>query len=388
MNRFFLFFCFSSFFLRIESLKLKIKEQQKDPQNLSTFLILNLSNNLLETPKWENQWTIGNGRFGGLIGGSTTGDIIPLSLSDFYTIEGKQNKKTSQGENTGQSKYKQFKSSRELLITGNFQESQSKLSSLISQTSLGMFQYICDLLLIFSSSSITSTITPPQQQQQQTYQAKKSQVIGREKIWKDFNQLLNIKSFGKVLQSTNSLDVKLGITKQIIISQPIKSISTNLNLKLDLISHYVHSRAWYASSIDDVIVGKLKCRTKCNSQNTENYLGDNCLHFGLRLSRHTNKNGLLMSETGWNIQPWSEVVNKYHFEEGSDNQNKNNEQNFGAKKIRYDKIIALDLSLQSSFDIYHSGAEMCAVIMCLTSSSKGNDQSGIYFSFHTFPIFY
>lgn len=350
-----------------EKKKLNLKENEFFPS-----LILSLPDNLLDG-KWLNQWTIGNGKFGSLVGGSISGDIIPLSIADFYVIEGykKQQNKINQV-----SKDQQFKKARDSLILGNFKDAQSSLSSLTSQTPLGMFQYICDLMFIVNPIPILLA-TSSTSSSSQFNQNRRSQAIGRDKIWKDFNQLFTTQSFGKSLQSTNTLDVKFGIVKQIFISQPLKSIP-NLNTNLPISSHYTYSRAWYASSVDDVIVGKFKCRPKYPSQNittTTSLINDNCLHFGLKLNRHMNRNGLLMPETGWNIQTFSNIINKYQL----DKSNPQNERKFDTKTISNEQIIAIDLSLQSTPDIHHSGAEMCAIVICTSSSLNENDQStGIY----------
>lgn len=165
--------------------------------------------------QWNEQFPIGNGKFGGLVGGTTESEIIPISISGLYTRSVKSslpnneiseqiqqidsvlqlignhpqvmqtsenlqkqklellqrqkkleiaNKKklensTNQVSDEPSVKYEAFIAARQALQQGQIQEGNQIIAGMRdekSQPNYGMFEYISDLTFLFSSSKIYS----------------------------------------------------------------------------------------------------------------------------------------------------------------------------------------------------------------------------------------
>jgi hypothetical protein len=317
--------------------------------------------------KWLDQWPIGNGKFGALVGGSIQGDIIPLSVAGLYTVT-----RSSAPQQDPIFLHQQFQQSREALLAGDFQESQKKFSSLISKSPLGMFQYLGDISLVFSPRPLylmDSVRTIPARG------IKERKVeVGRRKVWNLHQNLFKysnpkenkMNNFQKIQFQNHALDTKNGIMKSIFhTSSPgnneIRNISTNS-----------YSRVWYASAVDDVIVGKLQCRFDDQHSSTSSSSKDifrNCLHYSLRYGRHVNKKEDMMPESGWDLRRYS-----------SSNSGilSGNEIMFGNLKIPKKNIYSFHASLTPSPPVHHRDVELCGVVICLPPSiSSSENPSGL-----------
>ena len=146
---------------------------------------------------WIDQWPIGNGRVGALVGGSLFAEVVPLSIAGFYTVPSTQphsegshpggdrrrhyrRKTDSQSSPFGASGKGQseegsdsrafllFQKSRAQLLKGDVRSSTSLLGEAMDREPLGRFEYVCDLLLMYFPSpplptaSTWSDISQPQ----------------------------------------------------------------------------------------------------------------------------------------------------------------------------------------------------------------------------------
>jgi PAN domain len=102
---------------------------------------------------WTGQWPIGSGSMGALVGGSSTSEVIPLSISGLYVTEknalGAKAPVDATVKIAPRSKLDAFKSAREALKRGNVTGALHDLAQL-EDSGLGMFEYAGDLVLRFS----------------------------------------------------------------------------------------------------------------------------------------------------------------------------------------------------------------------------------------------
>jgi hypothetical protein len=372
-----------SFFFSLTTLTMSLALEKGERQYSPTIISMTPSDNLL-TEKWLDQWPIGNGKFGGLVGGSVQGDIIPLSMAGFYVPEGKPGP-----QRDPKFLHQQFRQSRQALVDGNFQESQKKMSDLVSRSPLGMFQYIGDLSLLFSPSPLLLKQSKPQ--------PVSAAGLGRTKIWNLHTDLLTNDHQGKLTLgksqfSRQTLDTKNGIVKSLFSSQEdggrsgdgMEKKEERLKDNTRLIMYT--SRTWYASAIDDVLVGKFQCRsddgplhfntldgTNSDPMKLNKEAVQNCLHFSFRFSRTVNKNEDLMPDLNWKIEPYTNA----HTSEGD-------ELLFGKMKISSKSVFAFHASLTPSSS--HKEVELSGAIICLsdplsststtTLRSSKNDREG------------
>ena len=118
---------------------------------------------------WTNQWPIGNGLFGAMVGGGDlSSDVIPLSIAGLFT----RRTPTPPGPTTTTNNnniYVQanpqpsplsssvFYEARELLKQDHITNATRLMSSLQEHTPLGRFEYISDLFLIYAPNAISMT---------------------------------------------------------------------------------------------------------------------------------------------------------------------------------------------------------------------------------------
>jgi hypothetical protein len=102
---------------------------------------------------WLQQWPIGTGRFGGMVGGTIEEEIIPLTIADYY-VSRKMNVKDQHGRYE-MKRVEAFHKAREALKNGNVNDADKHISTMRRRHGLGMFQYIGDLALFFSPSRLS-----------------------------------------------------------------------------------------------------------------------------------------------------------------------------------------------------------------------------------------
>ena len=201
---------------------------------------------------WAQQWPIGNGRFGALIGGSISNERIPISMAGFVVKNVIPSEPSAQSEGVDTTtEGKVFKEARELFEKGLIKMATSKLNELV-KPGLGMFQYLYDLKLSYKAAGQVS--------------------------------------FGPLLLSDGILDIRNGIAYSTFLEQcepTIRNeavashgsnhekgkskiskakkrnnskIKPNKNQRKFASALRFHQREWFASEVDQVMVGYLTCR--------------------------------------------------------------------------------------------------------------------------------
>jgi hypothetical protein len=356
----------SALIFLLKSITVDSADNDRNIQSQSSEIISLTSSEQLLSRKWLDQWPIGNGKFGALVGGSIQGDIIPLSVAGLYSVT----QPSSFKQQDPNILHKQFHESRQALLSGNFQEAQ-KISSLISKSPLGMFQYFGDLTLTFSPFPLhpkdvtTAKITAPPQE------------AGRKKIWNLHQNIFKAQHYFSLMKmqfQNHALDTKNGIMKSIFrtAAPPLTRPSASVSESPRNSSTNSYTRVWYASAVDDVMVGKFQCRSQGSGDDDQrpsssSSLLKNCLHFSLRFGRHINKKEDLMPESGWDLRRYSSAsASSSGFFSG-------NEISFGNSKIPMRNIYSFHASLTPSPPVYHPDTELCGVVICLPPFSSSSD---------------
>eukprot|EP01041_Mallomonas_annulata_P002018 gene2018-3917_t len=128
-----------------------IKEKEVSLNSNSNSMLLRTSRTTLD---WTQQWPIGTGNFGALIGGTFDEEVIPLTIADLY-ITNNNNNNNNNNNIKNKKEYKEiFKKARKDLINKNFESAERTIDLLKMNNELGMFQYAADLLLFFSMKNI------------------------------------------------------------------------------------------------------------------------------------------------------------------------------------------------------------------------------------------
>ncbi len=273
------------------------------------------------TGNWEEQWPIGNGKFGAFIHGNIQFEVNPFSVHDFFVL--KPPSPPSPDADGIQinldSKEKYFQQARKEYLNGHFQKSEKIISGFQRLHSLGMFQYLFDFAFLFSKfplgfPSISANSNQPQLRKRNpdfypfmNFHGRRNRI---ERIRHFVKQLIpnptlppssdpqqnshqptHFHPFNHILESQSHLDMKSGITfasylHRRYLNDAITTDAANLggapsgNITLDYIDEY-HHREWLASAADDMILGKLRCK----ELSQENIKEDGCLNVAFEVSR-------------------------------------------------------------------------------------------------------
>ncbi len=101
---------------------------------------------------WLQQWPIGTGEIGAMIGGLLESEIIPVSIAGLFSHK----TRTSKNIPKPISRPELYKEARLAILRGSVGEAQSYISRMEESTGIGTFEYVADLVLLFSSDPITS----------------------------------------------------------------------------------------------------------------------------------------------------------------------------------------------------------------------------------------
>ena len=104
---------------------------------------------------WIDQWPIGAGRLGALVGGTSGGDVIPLAMSDFYVLARDAMRKMLVKRHNQESHvalHDAYMQTRNSMAKGDFQAAEKQASGL-PRGVMGRFEYMADLVLVFAPSS-------------------------------------------------------------------------------------------------------------------------------------------------------------------------------------------------------------------------------------------
>ncbi len=274
--------------------------------------ILKSSDHTLE---WIDQRPIGSGRIGALVGGTLTSEVIPLSMEGFFVIRGYSGEQDSSGISAN------FQSSRDFFTKGDLSNAQEKLHGLQkSQPPLGTFQYISDLTFIYSSYPLVA-----RHGALDLVQGSKGGLVAA--LTKMFTLSDNTNhGFGPIERSYNDLNTKTGVA------------TTQFMVDDEDGVHRTHRRVWFASVVDNLIVGKVECIS--NKKETKG-----CLHTALRVSRLMGGLTEMLGEDMWKIADY----------------NTSSPPRDGDNHI---KLIHLNLEADPNGRDIHKPVFMCGAIVC------------------------
>jgi hypothetical protein len=246
---------------------------------------------------WLNQWPIGNGMLGALVGGSLAQEVVPLSISDLYVYNRADleesyristTTKSSIHDLTSPAKHHKFKLARQALNSGKFNNAYDHMNALRGG-GLGKFEYVADLALIYllpksygqliTRSKIVSSGNPGPTVIKLQGRVGVAEVMdhgGRDELLKSaalpMRKISDLDRNFRLDMANNPTNSIIALTKHLSILQLSKGIATSLWLvpiptqangtetaTTPIIGLDLHKRQWLASEVDDVIVGNLSC---------------------------------------------------------------------------------------------------------------------------------
>lgn len=376
---------------------------------------------------WTEQWPIGNGRTGALIGGLLDVEVIPFSIAGLYSHrQPPRSNLDSEIEKVTQNvplinplnpavpivatptRAELFHTARQQLSNGQIEEAQESAAGLENgDFPLGRFEYVADLVLLFSSSPILPRIidpsvqekpgvVPPVQPQDEPGIGGRAALIQRMKEQlKSVDSDSALTTLGSPLKSNSILDMRRGIVhttflenvadagsdeasdsaneegdgrdKENIVNSDNESKNEMSSVSTNSIIVRAHSREWFSSTVEDVTVGRMRCSTNVHFPPRNSTALSGCLNLFLATNRdpsYTDGKPLVTT----------------HVEEASNSPIGRLIQD-SAKSAGSTRIFALDLSLQSSPGIFVPTTCMCGLIVCHIPNVGFTDTSGL----HTLP---
>jgi hypothetical protein len=236
----------------------------------SSPFVLHITRNSFD---WLQQWPIGTGRFGGMVGGTIEEEIIPLSIADYYVlkkleVQEEDDKKTKERIDAF---YKARESLRKVKRASQISDAGKYVPAMRQPHGLGMFQYIGDLTLFFSPSALS--FKPQKELEMALREPKKPARRGRDhardsSMREEVINRLRVSfvgygagkpndepRFGNIYLNHGTLDMRHGISHSFFVDEvSARRGGTG--------SHYrVHHREWFASGEDEVLVGRFSCQT-------------------------------------------------------------------------------------------------------------------------------
>lgn len=220
---------------------------------------------------WSEQFPLGNGKFGALVGGSRRYEVIPLSAANFFAYKPTYKKSSNERKKSMSSFYV---TGREKLKTGLIAESISSLSN--TQTGgLGMFQYLSDLVIAFSPCPI---IDAPQN-------IPHNRIIGmnRATIMQWFHEAFQDIAGSHVRSSSIISEISLDLSSGIAYENHIEAHTASISNSSEIKWISATNREWFISAVDNVLVGLINCKAETT------FGGDrNCLNVAIGVIREFN----------------------------------------------------------------------------------------------------
>lgn len=283
--------------------------------------------------QWTDQFPIGNGYFGGFVGGTVKHEIVPISTSDFFVF----NKESLQASNHGKpiphesekfqhetippsqiGKDKENKPSPGMPINRSPYMQHEELLKDHIQGSLGYFEYLLDLVNVFDSNdfSILHAHSAPgilhgrqyTKQPPSPLHHPKENVCHRNPLVRNRNILLcdaqqalwkrsqhnssvqenenDNNVVGKhVLLQESRLHMHLGITSTNVVEVDPTSLDSHRASKLRL-----HQREWFVNEKFHVMVAVYRCMVLGYLQDNSNVGGESCLDWSVLVQRQSRPN--------------------------------------------------------------------------------------------------
>ena len=316
---------------------------------------------------WTGQWPIGSGSMGALVGGSSTSEVIPLSISGLYVTEknalGAKAPVDATVKIAPRSKLDAFKSAREALKRGTVTGALHDLAQL-EDSGLGMFEYAGDLVLRFSDVPLRPVDQQNSQHNARAQQRPKRKGLGplfqkqpqpaerapgfmpsssRRGVITRLEELFEPAPLKRSAEAYESrLDTRLGVATSVFIglasgNQPVRG----------------HTREWFASSVDQVLAGD----ARCSSFPPEGLATGPCLNVALLLARQSSAAG---TDTHAPTQRFD--IERYDLRPAA--------LPVGEQTPTRTLAYSIDLAIQESTTQLLPSVHVCAVVICSSSNSE------------------
>eukprot|EP01041_Mallomonas_annulata_P001643 gene1643-3182_t len=209
-----------------------------------------------DSTKWTNQWPIGSGRTGALVGGEFGKELIPLSVADLFV-----KKRVKPDSDLYKLPRTIFKNARADQIRGNLDNVHKKMGQASLNVGDAHLEYAADLTFCYSATSFPNSAL-----KNKDYE---TEVKDRDVRNQPFDGLDAVFPPCVLKKQVNThhvsfLDTKVGVATSLFISD----------------DNVLHRRRWFASASRDVLIGTMDCHALDGTSNT-------CLNMVMRLSRQS-----------------------------------------------------------------------------------------------------
>jgi len=227
---------------------------------------------------WTEQWPIGNGRIGALVGGTRFQEVVPISISGLYLS---QKKKVRIPEDNSKTRRIMYQASREALLRGDFKRAKEEIEK-VTEGGLGSFQYAADLVLQYGlrPQQLKDVLLEPIHAAPDSHPPPIKRAYGsRSELLRSLANIMEQKSDRSnqkmsVLISETALDMKNGIAHWEFLEKDV----------LERVLYFT-KREWFASAVDDVIVSEAKCDKVYAEGNTSRKQDLSCINMAILIDR-------------------------------------------------------------------------------------------------------
>lgn len=280
--------------------------------------------------RWTQQWPIGTGQFGALVGGTLQSEVVPISIADLFVEYPNADEPPDDEAQRGERR-RAWREARDFLARGNIDAAESRVGDM-QHGSLGTFQYAFDLAMAFSASPVQpksgQSVRPPVVGQKpkpkpgrraplalalaRAASSERGRAAALDELLtaiengadQDAAASANTTSFGYLYLSDGLLDTRQGVAYNTFLEGRVGSGAAAEGAGLDDedILVLLHRREWFASEVDGVIAGRMSCATTSTSTDASNNstlppedgaaeYAAGCLHTALAFNREANDNG-------------------------------------------------------------------------------------------------
>lgn len=360
--------------------------------------------------EWTDQWPIGTGRIGALVGGMWYGEVIPISMEGFYVKPFKANAGDDEIINVRNMYKEAVNVTRKLLMEGKVEEAEEQMKNTISNGAVGMFQYLLDMTLVYSIQPLGMKVAAPtlapvtanvnlrdnrlnKQKRVRGVKAKgaSSKVVLLNGLSDKFEYDCPVsdheetvrqnQSFSRTYNeifSSNILDMKHGeVTGTYLVTAGIPQ-STNNNKSSSSFEAkgesklYVLKRVWFASMADDIIVGKIKCIASPRDQkemrplNHSKAASDNCLNGVMQMSRviQPDGDGIVWDSNSWSLYAYNGSISSTSPYESN---------TFPFRNHSHSHMMAFNSTFIPTISSDHLTTVLCGVMIGVTSSDGASE---------------
>jgi hypothetical protein len=236
---------------------------------------------------WIDQWPVGNGGIGALVGGSLYSELVPLSTSDYYVVSRKGIHKrfdeefiNSENESGKNSQYKAYKSMRASLLQGHHDEALKASNDIKSKGAEGRYEFLGDLIIAFSGDKLKSSSSSNNNDQGRRKVTQGPRDLQIQSLQKELEKLKEATSMGfKPVPQPEDNDIEHSISHLNMENGVASTTHVQLINENKLYTHTLHHRSWLSTS-SGVLMGSMHCHSSNN---------DGCLGLAFKLDRSARR---------------------------------------------------------------------------------------------------